>query len=68
MKPPGLRVGREGSLHVIRSTRTEDNVWEAVSEAVAEGWTVEQFRTECEQAWAEALRQQAEDAAREWSK
>ena len=58
----------DASLSVIRSTPTEDAVWEAVSEAVTEGWTVARFRRECAEAWQYALQEEAEAAEREWAK
>lgn len=57
MKPPGIAFGlRDGSLHVgvTHPSRAEDKVWEAVEEALLEGWTVAQFLHEVRSAWEDA--------------
>jgi hypothetical protein len=46
-----------GGLHIQlkRPSRAMDAIWEAVSEAIAEGMTPERFRDEAAQAWKEEL-------------
>ena len=71
MKPSGVRIGIGPSgptMSIPRITRTEDAIWNAVQEAVDEGWTVEQFRRECASAWAQKLRDEREHAQREWAR
>ncbi len=43
--------------------RAEDLLWEAVQQAVTDGWSPKRFRQETSEAWAQALASQA-DAAR----
>jgi hypothetical protein len=47
------------SMQVVRPTRAEDKVWDAVQEAVAEGWTAKRFLAEARDAWADALKDAA---------
>ena len=69
MKPPGLEMSLHGgSLHmgVTRSSRTEDKVWEAVEEAISEGWTPTRFIAEAREAWDYELRERAKHADAEF--
>lgn len=62
-KPHGVRIaiGEQGlDMYVPRITRTEDKIWEAVEEAIAEGWTAERFRREAADSWRQRMRDQAE--------
>ena len=70
-KPPGLALtlGPDGlGMHVTRSTYTQDKIWEAVQSAVQDGMSVDDFRRECAEAWAEERRQQAESEAAQWKR
>jgi hypothetical protein len=60
MKPYGVTA----DLRVVRPTRTEDAIWEAVEAAIDEGLTPEQFKAEAAQAWSEILHERARSAAR----
>ncbi len=51
---------------VHRPSRTEDKLWEAVEEAVIAGWTPEQFRRECAEAWRHALQNDMDDTMKQW--
>ena len=66
MKPLGVRlgVGASGSLTVgvTKPTYTEDKVWDAVREAINEGWTPKRFRAEVADAWETAIKDDARDA------
>ena len=61
MKPNGVRIGiqSDGSptMYVPKITRTEDKIWEAVEEAISEGWTPRQFRIEVEESWEYAIKE-----------
>lgn len=61
MKPYGMDM----AFRVITPTQTEDKIWEAVREAINEGWTPERFKHEAADAWKHALRQDAEHAVKE---
>jgi hypothetical protein len=64
-KPYGLGIGLSESavtLSVIRPSRAEDLLWDAVREAVTAGWSPERFRSEVASAWEEALKDDAKDA------
>lgn len=64
-KPTGLSlgIGSEGlRMRVNVATKTEDAIWDAVETAVIEGWTPEQFRMECAEAWEHRLREDAKHA------
>lgn len=60
MKPNGMSE----DLRVIRISTTQDAVWDAVQSAIEAGWTPIQFKREVADAWADALRREAKDAAR----
>jgi len=49
-------------MRVNVATKTEDAIWDAVETAVIEGWTPEQFRMECAEAWEHRLREDAKHA------
>jgi hypothetical protein len=53
-------------MRVARPSTVEDKVWRAVQEAILAGWSVERFRREAREAWDGELREQREDAARDW--
>jgi hypothetical protein len=64
-KPLGLSIGigESGlSFEVSRPSKVEDAIWEAVEQAIAHGWTPEQFKRECASAWSDRLRQDAKYA------
>lgn len=71
-KPNGIEMYLTQSgdigMRVVPIDRIADRVWDAVEEAINAGWTVEQFRCECAEAWAHTLRKQAEWAERDWRK
>ncbi len=56
-KPYGLTA----DFRIIRPTRIEDKVWDAVEEAVNAGWTPRQMMQEVRECWAESLKQKAQD-------
>ena len=58
MKPYGLTP----MFQILRPSRTEDKIWEAVQEAIVEGWSPERFKREVAQAWDEELKEQAKEA------
>lgn len=65
MKPNGIRLGVDGSgltMRVTQPTRTEDKVWDAVREAIDEGWTPKRFAIEVAQAWTDAVKEDARHA------
>ena len=70
MKPNGVRFHLDNQglrLHLHKPTRTEDAIWNAVEEAVNEGWTPKQFMDEVISAWEEKLQQYAKQAIWELS-
>lgn len=68
-KPLGIGMSLTGtgslSVDVIHPSAVEDEIWDAVREAQRHGWSVERFRSECQEAWANELRERAkaDDAA-----
>lgn len=62
MKPAGAYFTAGGGLIVRKPSRTEDAIWNAVEEAIREGWTARQFRDEASEAWEHALKEQAKRA------
>ena len=46
----------------------EDKVWDAVEEAINEGWTVDRFRKECAIAWVDTLKNNLSVAQSAWYK
>ena len=67
MKPNGISLNlSDGAINmqVNRPSKTEDAIWDAVEEAIAAGWTPENFRTEAASAWCQLLRDEAEHAAK----
>ena len=70
MKPLGLRLTANNQgvgLNVHKPSRTEDAIWNAVEEAINEGWTPKQFKDEVISAWEEKLQQDAKQAVWELS-
>ena len=65
MKPLGIPADFS---RVIVPTQVEDAVWEAVSAAIAAGWTPSQFRIEAAEAWGSKLRDEAKHAEQELSR
>lgn len=64
-KPNGIGIYSDGhsvALRITQSSRNVDQIWDAVQCAVDAGMTVEQFKREVAQAWADKLRQDAESA------
>jgi hypothetical protein len=45
-----------------------DRIWEAVEDAINAGMTVEQFKREAAEAWADTLKKHADWAAKDWRK
>lgn len=69
MKPLGVQfgIGPNGpTLGCRMPSLVEDRVWEAVQDAIDAGWTVEQFRRECAEAWGESLRDRMKDDMERW--
>jgi len=54
-KPYGLTA----TMQVIRPSRAEDKIYEAVQEAICANMTVTDFIKEAREAWAYELREQA---------
>ena len=70
MKPSGIALYADRNsigLKVHKPTRTEDAIWNAVEEAVNEGWTPAQFKAEVISAWEDKLKQDAKQAIWELS-
>lgn len=71
-KPSGiaLRMNERGDpvMSVTRSTRSTDMIWDAVREAIAEGMRPRAFLIEVEEAWRDALKEEAEDAMKEFGR
>jgi hypothetical protein len=67
-KPLGIRLEFGGGAHVVRPDQVENAVWDAVEAAVDAGWTVEEFRRECAEAWRSRLLHEADQARKEWKK
>lgn len=61
MKPLGIAVGSDASLHVMRPSSAEDVVWSAVEEARCAGWSAQRMIREVRDAWAEHLRREAKE-------
>ena len=59
-------LGMDPFFRVIQPTSVQDAVWEAVEQAIDAGMTVEQFRREAADCWAEKLRQKAKDDTHAW--
>ncbi len=68
MKPSGIRIAAGPSLRVTRSTLEEDAIWDAVQTAQLFDMTVDEFRRECAEAWAQGLRDKAKEDAEAWRK
>jgi len=66
MKPLGIAFRPDASLLVLKPSRVEDKVWEAVEEAISAGWTPRQFVAEAADAWSQGLRDAAKDRSREF--
>lgn len=49
-------------MYVHKPTRTEDAIWNAVEQAINEGWTPKQFKSEVASAWEERLKEDAKQA------
>lgn len=65
MKSPGVRFNLDGQrvgMYVHKPTRTEDAIWNAVEQAINEGWTPKQFKSEVASAWEERLKEDAKQA------
>lgn len=58
MKPYGMNT----ALQIIKPTRTEDKVWEAVEEARLEGWELSRLVSEVEEAWVGIAEKEVEYA------
>lgn len=58
MKPLGI----DAAFRLVRPSRAEDKIWEAVAEAISEGWTPKQFRMEAAEAWEQELKDAAKQA------
>jgi hypothetical protein len=56
------------TFQIVRPTRAQDKIWDAVSEAVCAGMTVKEFIQEAREAWADELRSAAKDAEFEFQK
>jgi len=54
MKPLGI----SHNFQIINPSKVEDQIWEAVEEAINAGWTPERFKQEAGLAWEDALKQQ----------
>ena len=61
-KPNGI----DSAFRVLRSTPAEDAVWDAVERVLLAGWSVERFRREAAQAWAQKQRDIAKSDAEDW--
>lgn len=71
MKPLGIQLGigpNGPTLGCRMPTSVEDKVWDAVQEAIEAGWTVEQFRRECAEAWKGLLRDRMNDDMERWQR
>jgi hypothetical protein len=66
MKPLGMAFAPDASLHVLKPSRVEDKVWDAVQEAIIAGWTPRQFVSEAADAWSQELRNEAREKSREF--
>jgi hypothetical protein len=64
MKPTGLTA----DFRIVKSSRTEDLIWDAVEEAVHAGWDPTRFVREARQAWANTLADDAEAANKEFDR
>lgn len=67
-KPLGARFDiSSGVPHIIvtRASQAEDAIWDAVREAINEGWNARKFRLEAATAWEELLRNDAKSAVQE---
>lgn len=62
MKPLGMTA----SFQIVHPTPQQDAVWDAVVTAIDSGMTVEQFRAEAAECWAEYMRQKAESDGKAW--
>lgn len=60
MKPMGLTA----DFRIVRSTRAQDKIWEAVEDAVREGMSPEDFKREAAQAFEHEYNERAKDAVR----
>lgn len=60
MKPLGVTA----DLRVRMPSRAEDMIWEAVREAINDGMTPEQFKSEAAEAWQECLKEDGKHAAK----
>jgi hypothetical protein len=61
MKPLGIAVGLNQSgvsMYVTEITKTEDAIWEAVKQAICEGWSPERFKQEASEAWEHELKEE----------
>lgn len=53
--------GMTADFRIVRPSRVEDKIWEAVEEAFCAGWTPQQFISEARQSWDQANRDKAKE-------
>lgn len=71
VKPPGIEMSLYGGalrMGVTQSSRSEDKIWEAVQEAISEGWTPTRFIAEAREAWDYELGERAKAADAEFKR
>jgi hypothetical protein len=71
MKPAGITFGMGANgptLGVTRPSRAEDKTYEAVEEAILEGWTIERFLCEAREAWLHHKQEEVKTAEDEWTR
>jgi hypothetical protein len=61
-------LGMTAAFQIVRPTRTEDKIWDAVEEAIAAGWTPQQFVSEARESWRTALQDRVKDADKEFER
>lgn len=66
MKPNGIKFEISGGCPRERVTPTTDAVWAAIKKAREAGWSVEQFRSECAEAWAQSQREEMRSDEKAW--
>jgi ABC-type glycerol-3-phosphate transport system substrate-binding protein len=64
MKPLGMTA----DFRIVRPSRVEDLIWEAIREAVTANWTPTQAIQEMWQSWEQALRDDAKSVGAEFRK
>lgn len=70
-KPNGIALGmgpNGPTMRVTMSDRVTDAIWKAVEDARLDGWTVERFRAECAEAWAQDQRDDQRSDEDAWRK